>query len=480
MQRMTKSFSQIKGCCSKNSRGFLSSYLFSVERDVPVLFSSTRPTGKPFPPPSFHVPAIIDALRESSCYHQLVHLVPGEADSYCAQHLLKSGGTVLTSDSDLLAHDLGQGQVTFLRDIHVDTHDRLSCASFSSSQICKRLGISSSQICRLAYERKCSPHSTLPQILRDCSQTIKDPIGYEEFCHEYLDHESASLPFSKAGSPTSVDGVDPRISEFILQMGPAASKTPDDIKMFLPILLESSSRGSAWEQSTPLRQLAYTIARWIIPGSASDIQEYRRVNTLDQKGRLVCLLPQEAAKTMSKQLINLMTQVRVQLKDATLHWQVFCLSLDIRYCYEEGKHSHMLQSLRDSIWKRDPSRISWDTIHLVAQLQASYYSLRMLKQVLTLAPSETTIPELCDLLTSLPPLRQSPDIEGTMKLLLRASEPHIMKSIARLVPLPASELPCELKKPNKRKSPKENGTAAKRVTSNPASRNLFDLLLQDS
>ena len=70
------------------------------------------------PIPAFAVPAILEALRSSKRYGHLTHLVPGEADEFCASHVSREGGALLTSDSDLLLYDLGQtGSVVFFNDI---------------------------------------------------------------------------------------------------------------------------------------------------------------------------------------------------------------------------------------------------------------------------------------------------------------------------------------------------------------------------
>ena len=70
------------------------------------------------PKPPFLVPAVIEALRNSQDWAPLIQVVPGEADTYCAQDVRQNGGIVLTSDSDLLVQDLGaDGRVSFFWDV---------------------------------------------------------------------------------------------------------------------------------------------------------------------------------------------------------------------------------------------------------------------------------------------------------------------------------------------------------------------------
>ncbi|KAI8667854.1 XPG-I-2 domain-containing protein [Fusarium keratoplasticum] len=487
MERMVKSLNQLKASHSKDPSGFSPAYFSTAKETPPTLFSSTQHLGKPILPPSFHVPAIIDALRLCNRYAKFVHLVPGEADAYCAQRLSKSGGTVLTSDSDLLVHDLGHGRVVFLRDIYLDGQSRLACASFSPAHICEKVKLSpASEICRLAYERKRSPHSTLPQLLRDCAQGVADTAGYAEFCHEYLDHETAPLPVSTASRDIRIGTLDPRISELILQLGnqDVQPNDPNGDMIFLPILLENPSRGSAWEQSTPIRQLAYTVARRIIPGPSSIVQEYRRVNTSVQKGRQVHMLPKEAAKVWAQDLTNLMSEANVESGgDAVQAWHMLCLTLDIRHCCEEGKKSHVLQILEECLQQTAFKRVSWDIIHFVAQLQAAHYSFRLLKQAISLASVEETMPELHSMLSSLPSLAEFPTIESTLEFLRKSGDAQILKTITRLVPLPNTdpeEQPRRTSTPKKRKAVKQHGRGKKAGPGNTATRNPFDILSHDT
>ncbi|KAI7764769.1 hypothetical protein LZL87_003974 [Fusarium oxysporum] len=486
MQRMIKSLNQLKASHSSETNGFFPSYFSAANETAPVLFSAVKLPGKSALPPSFHVPAIIDALRSSPRYTKIVILVPGEADAYCAQHLSQSGGTVLTSDSDLLVHDLGKGSVVFLRDIYLDDQSNLACASFRPSHICEKLKLASSaEMCRFAYERKRSAHSTLPQLLQQCAQPITDQTGYTEFCHEYLDHVVAPIPTSTCGKVIEIGSLDPRISEMVLQLGPQSghTHTTSDPKMFLPILLESPSRGSAWEQSTSIRQLAYTVARWIIPGAFSTVQEYRRVNTLAQKGRQVPMLPEKEAKAWSQELVRLMTMIRAGTQvDITRAWYILCLTLDIRYSHEDGKHSHSLQILEETLQAPTFRKITWDTIHFVAHLQAAFYSFRLLKQIISLGQLQRALPDLNDMLSSLPPLAEFPDVERTIVFLQRSNEDRIYKTISRLVPLPNANIDAKPKRTakdkKKRKVGKDDAPKRQNSSAKSSSRNFFDVLSQ--
>lgn len=492
MERMFRTFRQLKVFQAAHPRECSLAYLSSTSDSIPELFSTAPPPGKPFLPPSFHVPAIIDALRASPVYQSLVCLVPGEADAYCAQHLSQHGGIVLTSDSDLLAHDLGNGRVVFFREIYLDGSSNLTCSTFSPREISERLGLPSKDLCRFAYERKSCAHSTLPQILQNCARPVKDNVGYERFCQEYLRHEICSLPTSADGGSVPIGFLDPRLSELILQLGLGNSESLEvrENKIFLPVLVEDPLRGSAWEQSLPIRQLAYTLARWLIPGTDSSVQEYRRVNTQVQKGREVFFLTKPNAQAFAEELVAALAQVKEETNnDPILCWQILCLYMDIRESFEQGKKSSVLQVLQQprNLPRSKTGKIGWEIIHFAAQLQASHYSFRMLKQVTNLfseTEKDSTVSGIRDMLVTFPELSQFPDLEKTIGVLQHANRIQTLKIIARFLDIPdipskTAKQQLQPPKDNRQKRPK--GGRQVKAASNvmpPAFRNPYDVLSQ--
>ncbi|KAH7171529.1 XPG domain containing-domain-containing protein [Dactylonectria macrodidyma] len=483
MERMTRNFHQLKLAHSSDPRGRSWNYFSSPTNayEAAALFSPKPPPGRPFLPPSFHVPAIIDALKLSPRYRPRVRLVPGEADAYCAQHLLDSGGTVLTSDSDLLVHDLGSGSVVFLRDIYIDGDLRLSCARFSPYQICERLGLPPDKFCRFAYERKRDTHLSLAQILQECSKPVGDPPSYDVFRQEYLHQEIAPLPVSQTGITLEIDCLDPRVSELVLQLSNTCKREDyQQHKIYLPILIEDPTRGSSWEQNTSIRQLTYTLLGWIIPAQSFSVQEYRRVNNTLQKGRQVPLMSKALAGDFAQDLVVLMSSIKREIRlDNELAWYIFCLSLDVRHCLEEDKQSHTLRTLQNA----SPvisGKVSWDTIHFVAQLQAAYYSLRMLAQALSLVPANQLLPGLHQMLTSMPPLSAFPDVSSVIELLLKTDELKTLKLVSKFVPLPQPDTGGSKQAVSKKRETSKDDAPVKPVVGRKtlSARNPFDILSQ--
>lgn len=333
---------------------------------------------------------------------------------------------MLTSDSDLL-YDLGAGMVAFFRDLHRDAVSTIRCTSFSLRLICKRLHLSSSvRLLRLAYELRDAPSATLPQLLRACEQPVAMMPDYEEFCEQYrlesciLNHETFS----------QLSGLDQRLSELIVQLFSPLDQLNMNhsvAKVFLPYLIEKLDRDSAWQQSTPIRRLAYTLAGLDSSRPSMPILEYRRVQNVGQNGRLI----EAASAAEARQCIDEVLDVIKSVKDikrapSKFHWTLTALSLDMGECKRQSKQSHVWhlfqQRHRQALAR--PDKIAWDVVHFFAQLQAAMYSLRMLQQVLSTFhkqadknPLLVNVNQLWAVMRHFPPLAIFPDIDDALELL---------------------------------------------------------------
>lgn len=448
------------------------------------LFTSRQPDTKQLLPPPFLVPAVIDALRESREYSHLVHQIPGEADAFCARHVADKGqGIILTSDSDLLVHDLAGGRVVFLRDINVPAARGAACQAsvYDPQAICQRLG--DVELRRLGYEVYRSPQSTIPQLVRDCSQPMSDLISkdYDEFCQQYLHDETES---SFVGSHLPVDQLDPRLSELAIQFRTNADTAPDTpARMFLPVLIESPLRGSAWEPSTEVRQIAYTVLRWLIPGPVSSVHEYRRVQAQQQKGKTVDVLAKDAASEAIAGLVQHITHVKTRVQgDKT--WWILALTHDMHTCEEADKKSHSLRVIEQLGKRKTPTvnKVSWDIIHLAAQLQAFHYSLRMLRQVLHLVPEPELSSEAQGLrvqLAHVPPFTVFPQMQEVSVFLdsLLGSETLDTMRTFVTIPDPAAASSASSKKRKKKRG--QPAPAQKKTTQQQRGGNPFSLLADE-
>ncbi|KFA62730.1 hypothetical protein S40285_05010 [Stachybotrys chlorohalonatus IBT 40285] len=442
MQRTLKSSSQMSQFFSLHRQTFPRVELSSDDGDVAVYpFSNNNTLPQSKFTPVFLVPAVIDALLQSPRYRDILHLVPGEADAFCAQHVSQHGGIVLTSDSDLLVHTLGEGKVAFLPDVSEDADGEVICALFDPSQISRRLHIPPEGFRRLAYERKHSPHLSLGQLLQECFQAVSNEAEYQRFCREYEKHESCTVPRLHNESTLQLRSFDPRISEVVLQLG--QDSNPNGVRMFLPILLESPPRGSAWEASLYIRQLAYTVARWAIPGATSSVLEFRKIQTLDQKGRSVDMLSKSSADALLSDLVGTMRKLRESTnRSKQYYWVLLYLVLDIRDRQAQEKQSHSLAMLQNERSWRSPSKsanMSWDFAHFISHLQATYYSLRILAQTLSIYPERgsdgfpSSILELRRLLFKMPSLADSPSLQSVETFFKNSDRLDVLSTLADFV-----------------------------------------------
>ncbi|UKZ56413.1 hypothetical protein TrVGV298_010249 [Trichoderma virens] len=364
--------------------------------------------------PSFLVPAIIDAIRESSRYREKCFIIPGEADAYCASDIAKHGGTILTSDSDLLAHDLGNGKVIFFRDIHENASSMLACTMYAPRAIYTKLGLSKSvEACRLG------------------------------------------------------------VSELLLQIGqaPKAKNAREKAKIFLPSLIENPTKGTSWDTSAHVRTLAYTAAcRYLECGCSMSVEEYRRVQNIDQKGREISLLSGDEANRVASEILDLLKRGREISLAQQHHWILLCLILDVMECNQQGKNSHTLITLQRSGGNLATAgdKISWDVIHFSAHIQAGLYSLRILSQVLSSVIVENNstdeftfnLIQIREMLSELPPLPEFPDVCALSDFLKASKELQILHILSEFIifeQAPSQALEHSRSKADDRKSNKRGG-----------------------
>ncbi len=492
MQRAVRSTSQLASFCGYNSRGCPRCHITEPVQTASVnAFKIGRPETKPLEAPSFLVPAVIEALRRSKTYGGIIQVVPGEADGYCAKAAADIGGVVITSDSDLLVHDLGAGGVALLRNIYQDDDGVVRAAVYRPRDIFHTLGLSgSANICRFAYERSCSVHATTAMLVRACSEPVKDKQGYNEFCVQYSEEERAVIPMFNLGDKLTLNGLDPRWSELLLQIsqGTPSGGMVDTFRMFLPVLIDSSERGTAWENSRYIRQLAYSLARnMLLPGISGSVHEYRRVQTRDQSGRQVAMLSQSSIHSEVADLADTLHRLARDLpgKRDSFYWLLAYIILDIRGSVADARSSFVVDMLQQADWPgENAGTIRWTFVHFVAHLQAIYYSLRMLRQLTYASMVDAkrvagpSFVKLAHALEKLPLLEDAPDVTSVSALLNSAPEGKTQGILAHFVELPRPQL--EKKKSSKRaKTQKNNSAVSKKPAKSVATSNMFGLLPMD-
>ena len=350
----------------------------------------------------FLVPAVIEKLQATPKYASITIVQPGEADLYCARHVKEHGGIVLTGDSDLLVHDLGTaGSVAFLKDLNVVENlnrKSLRCQVYEISTIVERLALKPIHGIRpLAFEMVMDAHASflnLVQRAKGCKAMTEYPGIYAEFAAEYLAlSKDLHVEYSAESRPNSIQSklrsLDPRISEFVLQfpLPAAAARLPferqrdREVQIFLPFLIDCPSKTSAWEASTATRQLAYGLLNLITPPQhqVSSIIEHRRQQSKESRGREWALPNEDQIAEAAQDLVSLHDRIIGLSITNTEAWRFMAYYQDLELAESTGKESLGMKVTAEGNHNK---RLSWDAVHFSAQLQGSYYSFRMLKQVL--------------------------------------------------------------------------------------------------
>ena len=376
-----------------NNRELKSGNYSGTESSVPVeslfdFFRPVRPKFRVLPATPFLVPAALESLA-SSQFAEIVEVIPGEADAFCAAAARESGGLVVTGDSDLLVYDLGlNGGVAFLEQFEhrvcegsPGSHYLLANLAIPR-EITQRLDVESMQ--RLAFELKGDPSIALQEAVqrskREIGLTGKRPY-YQVFCEEYAKEMAMSHDGQVGSLVTSSQLLDPRLSELALQFGDPQQNI---VHMYLPFLIEDPSRVSAWGVSRGLRALAYTILAGLgTQRRTPSILEYSRrdirivandVRVLDSSETL------HSAKTLIRKLVAV--KDRFAALAPTIGWRIFGM-IEVFSRYVEG--GRPLPSHHDfsKIFPGNQGRLSsWQDVQLAAMMQAALYSMRLLKQAL--------------------------------------------------------------------------------------------------
>lgn len=359
------------------------------------ILKTQSPYSRPLVDPSFLVPAVLDCLRGSDEYGEVTEVVPGEADHFCAVEISKHGGVLLTSDSDLLVHNLGEGRVAFLRDLHTQPRQGVRILSFAPKKIFQKIGLSyPEKAIHLAYERKNSPQASLSQLTAKCAKPAPQCDEYNAFQAEYTQY-GEGIRFKEGRFVLPIlHNLDPRVSEFVLQFCARGYDLDAHIpiRMFLPSLLECPALKSAWDGSTTVRQLAYSTASLIAPrkGSGLEIREFRRVESPSYNGRQIKPLSQDLARQSMRDILSCakLLETKLHCKDEKF-WIVLAMALDKMESRRRGSEPlvEVIEKELVGVTRNFGECISWVIVHACAQLQATWYSFRLLHQILQVISS---------------------------------------------------------------------------------------------
>ncbi|KAI1441084.1 XPG domain containing-domain-containing protein [Annulohypoxylon stygium] len=419
------------------------------------------------PSPPFLIPAVLEALKSDKNWGPLVSVVPGEADVFCAEDVRQNGGTLLTTDSDLLIQDLGlKGNVAFLWGLTLDPPpaNEIKALKMSFHDANQRLGLTNlGGLPRVAFEsRKGNKHGfprAFDAALRNAKENRGDVLHspeYKDFMKEFELKEYLPSHHPVLGL---LSNLDPRISEFVIQALLFNDKTgledkslrgPESFSIFLPVLFEDHYNKSAWNDSTKTRQLGYCILRYLNSQNVTRIIEYRIIESLASKtGRQIEIPDSKLLLAACTRLITLLETLAESFSATNMRWLAFAVYWDMECSSSEGRKAISAELIEEANQSQpNLQNYSWDLMHFTAQFQAHLYSLRIVKQVLDVVlvicqDIPASLQRLHNHLTSLPPIAEWPTVESMLSSLSEFDKMGGLDTIADMLGVPRGRMEKE-------------------------------------
>lgn len=325
-------------------------------------------------------PALMEALHTSS-FAEATRLVPGEADDFCASYAQDNPRSIIfTSDTDLLLYDYpSEVLVNFLKG--GDTMPGPGLKVYSPSGICQQLQLKS--LVQFAYAIHNDRWKSASENIREArnNQNTDSPL-YLDFRKRYIDKVEAPPFFphcDDSGSlHSSLQGLDARISEFVLQamsIGHASTKElPLALTVFLPLFIEDPFRSSAWVNGREVRLLAYSL----FAPSRVVVQEHAR-KAQGISAEELAIMSLEQRTLYATELLNTLSTSPIDLSlPSSRYWTL--LAAQLALSITNPPHASLLVRVVSGRFDN-----TWAYVHLLATLQAVLYSLRLLKQCIAVS-----------------------------------------------------------------------------------------------
>lgn len=441
-------------------------------------------------PPCF-ISAILDVLFSSS-YASVTTIVPGEADSYCAEAArAATHAFIFTGDSDLLVQDVGpEGRVVIFKDVEFEDtggQSHLKVLQHHPSGLAHTLGVS--DLIPLAYFVKQRYHRTLLEAATLAK--LQSPVGqaYDEFRTLYLTHGETTEMMSSLKQHGRQDVMpylerqDPRLLELVLQLQIKpllASKfhSPRTIYFFLPFLLEDPTRASAFQPSMGLLRLTYSVLKFI-DCDLDNVTEYTR--------RGLAVTPAAVMVYGTRQTVD-------EIKDTVswLHailetyptlpsparWRMVAVAAILDSLRSGGKILPRQEDITATVLNSTWPKLSWGLLHIKAQMQAIIFTLKLASQILgllfLLAPQvalseeqRVALQSLHSILSTLPAIADVFDWKDATAGMTKDEVSEMVDTLARLIGSTVEEDDGFQKQDGKRKK-KKKGTTSTAAGAMPA------------
>ena len=359
----------------------------------------------------------LESLQEYP-WADVTFMVPGEADVACSCVSREKGSAVLSSDSDLLLYELGQhGCVLFLDSVGMYNWNRnrpadarITALRLRPADLVQRLGIT--DIRYFAYELTRTPQASLSDLVHRSTGVPKKRMVTPDYLMFVEEYQPAMYTCRSDSYPTGhlPQYFDARVSELFLQCKyDDVFRLDGTLHMYLTIINDDHARRCAWGAGLCYRELAYSIINTIRPVT----DRFTFVHEYVRRGRRIAidkitLFDEDMVINGTQSLLGQLFQARAMIEDdytSPTYWRMFALS-EI-YCRQINRAGFLgpQQLVRFLRLGHAGEALDWTDVHLLAQMQAVLYSLRILGQLLRASVQhEGSLDEVRCILSGLPPL----------------------------------------------------------------------------
>jgi hypothetical protein len=315
---------------------------------------------------AFLAPSLREALAHSP-FASRTRIVLGEADDSCALHAKNIPRSIIfTSDTDLLLFEYPPETLIVL---FQDAESPVGLKAYSPTQTAEKMQLKS--LVPFAYAIQQRSSEGQDDLIRDARSIDTHLPLYMSFSRRYKADVVAPEYLERHGAlPIPLQNLDVRVSEFVHETLIGSS----DLPVYLPLLAEDSNQASAWNMAQDVRTLAYSL----LSPPTSTVKEYRRkaqgISPQDIS-TYSAVDVQVPAKELEGQVGALLKWAESKNIEPPLLWSLFALSIVLAEVNTPPSLPLILRVLNGDFDN------TWAFIQLTARLQATMYSLRMLKQV---------------------------------------------------------------------------------------------------
>jgi hypothetical protein len=222
------------------------------------------------------------------------------------------------------------------------------------------------------------------------------------------------------------------------------------------------------------------------------VAEFRRIQQPTSKGTRIPILSGIALDKACTELADRIAHVQACVAEPELPWIALAILQDIVISGENGKGTvlsldYLHTEAAGALWVTN-----WDFIHMFAQVQGLYYSIRMIRQMCDFIVRHEELPEsvkkLRKQLSGFPTLAEFPSLATFAALFPRLRLGVNLKELIAGLDLSVEVTskidlilnPKQKKSKNKRKRGNKDTSHATAARPSPQSRNMFDCLGSES